>query len=341
MKILIFSHAFSPAIGGIETVSEILADHFAKEGHQVHLLTWTKEAGEKIFPYKITRNPRPIDLFKCIAWADVLLENNPCFQMSWPNLILNKPKVTSLHTWIGKNPDHLNLKETLKRKCLSLSKQLIACSTAISERISSKAIVITNPYDSGKFKIKPEIKKIKDFLFLGRLVSDKGVSMAIKAFKLFADQHAATSTSFTIVGDGPEMANLLLEVKNAGLEDRVNFLGNLQGTALVDTLNEHRYLLVPSLWDEPFGLVVLEAMACGCIPIVADGGGLPEATGKAGLIFKKGDVEGLYKCMVKITGDQVLQEQFREAAFIHLKNHQASRVANEYLAVLKAFHDGF
>ena len=334
MKILIFSHSFYPAIGGIESISEILAENFVKAGHEVHLLTWTKECGEKTFSYPITRNPKLIDLFKCIAWADVLFENNPCFQLSWPNSLLNKPKVSGLQTWIGTNGNQLNFKEKIKRKGLALSTKLIACSTAIKDKTADQAIVIPNPYDSEKFRIKAEIIKSKDFLFLGRLVSDKGVGLAIKAFKLYHEQNTGEQSSLTIVGNGPEKDNLVQEVKNAGLEDHVEFLGSVQGEKLVDILNAHRFLLVPSIWDEPFGIVVLEGMACACVPIVSDGGGLPEATGNAGLTFIKGDVNDLYKCMLQVKQDKYLVQELQKAAITHLDKHQAAQVSKQYLAVL-------
>ena len=335
MKVLIFSHSFYPIIGGIETVSEVLSASFVEKGHEVILVTSTLETGDKKFPYEVIRNPGILALLKLIKASDVILENNPCVRMSWVNLLVRKPMVTALHTWIGENPNELSLKERQKRKWLSLSKKLIACSTALKNSISPDAIVIGNPYDSERFKRKPEIKRAKDFIFLGRLVSDKGVSIAIHAFKLYIDNNIAPDTTLTIVGTGAELNNLQRIVEDYGLEKRVIFTGPLQGEALVNELNKHKYLLVPSLWDEPFGIVVLEGMACGCIPIVSDGGGLPEAVGNAGLIFKKGDSHDLYQAMMKISRDEGLMKELRQASASHLEKHKLSTVSSEYLSVLE------
>lgn len=334
MKILVFSHAFYPSIGGIETVSEVLSDSFVKQGHEVILITSTVEIGIRKFQFPVIRNPGIISLIKLIRQSDVILENNPCIRMSWVNLLIWKPMITALHTWIGQNPNRPSFKDRQKKNWLLISKKLIACSTALKNSISTDVIVIGNPYDSGKFRRKPDIQKDKDFIFLGRLVSDKGVEIAINAFKLFIDNNVNSNTSLTIVGTGNELINLKQVVKGYGLENKVVFTGSLQGEALVDKLNEHKYLLVPSLWDEPFGIVVLEGMACGCIPIVSDGGGLPEAVGNAGLIFKKGDPNELYKAMSKISLSNILRENLLQASILHLEKHKLSKVASKYLSVL-------
>ena len=66
-----------------------------------------------------------------------------------------------------------------------------------------------------------------------------------------------------------------------GLERQVEFTGVLQGETLVRTLNAHRIMVVPSRTPEPFGVVALEGIACGCVVVGSEGGGLsgtPSAT---------------------------------------------------------------
>src|SRR5690606_40338743 len=97
----------------------------------------------------------------------------------------------------------------------------------------------------------------------------------------------------TIIGDGPEAPVLKALAVKYGLEHKVDFKGSLQGKELVDCLNQHKLILVPSRWEEPFGNVALEGMACGCIPVVSDGGGLAEAVGHAGLTFQRRATAGV------------------------------------------------
>ena len=100
-------------------------------------------------------------------------------------------------------------------------------------------------------------------------------------------------------------------------------------------LNKHNFLLVPSVWEEPFGLVVLEAMACGCIPIVSNSGGLPEALGNAGLLFDKGNLNALVEKMEYLITNTTLRDNFRNEAISHLKNHNSEIIGKKYLDVVK------
>jgi glycosyltransferase involved in cell wall biosynthesis len=141
--------------------------------------------------------------------------------------------------------------------------------------------------------------------------------------------------TLTIIGEGTEFENLKNLVKSFQLEAQVNFTGALKGNALVDCLNEHKYLLVPSLWEEPFGNVALEGLACGCIPIVSDGGGLPDAVGDAGLVFKRGDIDALTNVMLNVLLNPEIEQNLLRNASTHLKSHLPEVVAERYLKVIQ------
>ncbi len=336
LKILFISHNFSPFIGGIEVISEVLANSFVRKGHKVHLLTWSKDNSGKTYPYKVIRDPNVITLFKEHRWADVVFENNPCLRLSWPRLFFRKPSVISLQTWVSRINGSISLKDKIKLKWLKKANKVISCSTAIRNRCFPESVVIQNPYRENIFHIKPEISRDKEFIFLGRMVSDKGAELAIKAFsKFFHDKKNSPDLKLTMVGDGPERKYLEKLVDNFKLNNSVKFTGPLCGEQLVSCLNEHKFLLVPSVWEEPFGVVVLEGMACGCIPIVSDGGGLPEAIGNGGLIFKRGNLDHLYDCMQNVIGNRLLQEQYRSQAENHLMRHRSSIIAQKYIEVIE------
>ena len=63
------------------------------------------------------------------------------------------------------------------------------------------------------------------------------------------------------------------------------------GPDVVALLNRHLIIVVPSRWQEPFGLVALEGIACGCVALGANCGGLPNAIGGAGATFLHEDVD--------------------------------------------------
>lgn len=335
MKILFLTHRFYPEIGGIEVNSEILANHFGLQGNEIHLVTWTKENGSKDFPFKIIRNPSLYTLFKEHLWADVVYENNPCLRLSWPSYLLKKPRVIALRTWVSRNDGSLAIQDKLKLFWLSKARAVIAVSNAVRLNSWAGATVIGNPYRNNLFRILNSEDRGNSFVFLGRLVSDKGVDLAIKAlYSLVRDSGFSNKYFLTIIGNGEEREALENLVESLNLKKHVEFKGSLSGEELVLELNKHKFLLVPSQWKEPFGNIVLEGMACGCIPIVSDGGGLPDAVGKAGLTFKRGDLDSLVLCINSIINDEILEWNLRNAASEHLKFHYPDIVSSRYLEVI-------
>ncbi|MGI4751480.1 MAG: glycosyltransferase family 4 protein [Janthinobacterium lividum] len=341
MRILFLSHNFYPDIGGIEVNSDILAQSFSAFGHDVHLLTWSKDPKNKSFPYPVIRNPSKSKLFKEHAWADLIFENNPSLRLAWPNLFFRKPSVIALNTWISRINGKIGFQDQIKLLWLKRASKVIAVSDAIRKRCWPTAIVIANPYRSNEFRIIPNIEKTKEFVFLGRLVSDKGADHAVKALKQLIMikpelNHCEHKVTLTIIGSGPEKQNLYKLIQDLQMESYVKLVGSLSGESLVVCLNQHRYLLVPSLWEEPFGNVVLEAMACGCLPIVSDGGGLPTAIGKAGLKFRRGDLGSLVNTIVEIMNDPKLEHQLKLESIPHLEKHHPDKVAAQYLKVIES-----
>ncbi|MCH4822763.1 glycosyltransferase family 4 protein [Gramella lutea] len=338
LKILLISHNFSPFVGGIESISKVFAQHFTNKGHKVHLLTWTRDSRNDTenYPYKVVRDPGIKTLFKEHNWADFVFENNPSIRLSWPAIFYRKPSIISLQTWVAQINGKMEIQDKLKLKWLKRADKVVACSTAIRKKCFSEAMVIPNPYQENNFQVKPSIIRNKEFVFLGRMVSDKGARLAIEAFHKVVQNLLGTSgLRLTMIGEGPEktkLENLALELK---LENSVKFKGCLQGEALVDELNQHRFILVPSLWEEPFGIVALEGMACGCVPVVSDGGGLPDAIGKGGLTFRRGDVAELASCMLRILQDEQLEKELRARAAEHLSRHKTSVIAQRYLQLIE------
>jgi glycosyltransferase involved in cell wall biosynthesis len=341
LKILFLSHSFYPAIGGIETISEFLACAFNTAKHEVHLVTWTREEGEKSFPFKIIRNPSVIQLLKEHSWSDLIFENNPSIRLGWPALIFPRPRIVALHTWIARINGKIGWQDKLKLQWLLKARVVLAASDALRKHSWPSATVIENPYRKDIFKTISNIPKTNGFVFLGRLVSNKGANLAIKALFNLINEYDKKNTygsilTLTIIGNGPEdkrLANLVAELK---LKDRVQFKGTLSGEKLVEELNRHQFILVPSLWQEPFGIVALEGMACGCIPIASDGGGLVDAVGNAGAIFKRGDVESLVEVIKQLLENPVRVQELKDNAPAHLAAHQPEIIAKQYLKVIES-----
>lgn len=333
MKILFFSHSFYPKIGGIETVSMQLATNFEKRTDvSLLIVTRTKEIGILQLPFEVVRDPSLKKLASLLKWCDIVFENNPCFGMSWLNFIIRKPKVVALHTWIVVPATKMTLLQKIKKILLSDYNAVIACSNKIRSYTFDKALVIENAYDTSLYIDNKESKN-KDFVFLGRLVSDKGADMCVELIQELK-KNDGKEYSLTIIGDGPEMENLKELAKTYNLSHQVRFLGFLKGIAIVRELNNHRFLVVPSRWEEPFGLVALEGMACGCIPIVSDGGGLPDAIGKAGVLFKRNSLLSLVQTTKNLLENNADQAKLTQLANSHLSLHTQKEVSQRYFDVL-------
>jgi glycosyltransferase involved in cell wall biosynthesis len=314
-------------VGGIETVSALLAERFVQAGHDIRLVTQSPGEDDEIDGYPVIRRPSARRLFDLVRWADVVFHNNISLRFAWPQLLLNRPWVVAHHTWIP----HLGLAACVKRLVIRRA-QNISVSRAIASDLGLPSVVIPNPYADDVFRRHDGVARDSELIFLGRLVSDKGVAVLIDALGLLARR--GVRPKLTIVGDGPQRASLEERAGDAGVARQVNFAGRLVGNALVDQLNRHHVLVVPSVWQEPFGVVALEAMACGCVPLVANSGGLPEAVGEAGRVVPQGDHGALALAIDELLGDVGGLESYRAAAPTHLERHGRDRIARDYMQVI-------
>jgi glycosyltransferase involved in cell wall biosynthesis len=196
-----------------------------------------------------------------------------------------------------------------------------------------KSTVIGNPYRATEFGLRLPAKRECDLIFVGRLVSAKGVNLLIDA--LAALGHQGHRPTLTIIGRGPEEQVLKAQVERLGLETQVRFTGEVRGAALVELLNAHKIMVIPSLWAEPFGLVALEAIACGCVIVGSSLGGLPDAIGPCGVTYPNGDAEALRRVLAELLDDPAMLESFRAPAEDHLKRFQPTAVAQAYLEIIQ------
>lgn len=129
----------------------------------------------------------------------------------------------------------------------------------------------------------PEAAPPADILFLGRLVRSKGVSVLLRAVAELA------GARLVIAGDGPDRRRFEAQAQALGIANRVEFLGTV-GPAVREALfHSSKLFAMPSLWDEPFGIVGLEALAAG-LPVVASRvGGIPDWLTAGGVLVRRGD----------------------------------------------------
>lgn len=334
MKILITTHCFYPSIGGIETIAEVLSTSFWKSGHQLVVTTQTRgnlEEDKLRYPFTVIRSPSLSQLISAYRWSDIVFQNNLSIRQLWPIYLVNRPLCISIHTWIRSSSGKKSLMQFLKRLALIRADLVVSVSDAIRNHLDVRSHVIGNPYRNNIFHLIPQISRSQSIVFLGRLVSDKGTDMLLNAFSALNNPN----WKLTIIGDGPERQNLSRQCINLGIHKSVNFSGKLSGNDLACALNQHEIMVVPSLWEEPFGLVALEGMACGNVVLASDGGGLPDAVGSAGLLFQRGDQFDLTKKLRLLVEDNNLRDHFREIIPMHLNSFQPDKVCSRYLNLLE------
>ncbi|MDP3985719.1 MAG: glycosyltransferase family 4 protein [bacterium] len=154
--------------------------------------------------------------------------------------------------------------------------------------------------------------------YVGRLSPEKGVGVLIRAAAL------APNILVRIAGTGPDAAKLMAYVEEQSIKN-VEFVGRLDGEALQQFYTNASLLVVPSIWYEVFGRVVLEAYAAGKPVIASNIGGLPEVVkeGETGILVPPGDAAALA---------ERIQSLFRNADLIRKMGESARRVVEQEYA---------
>jgi glycogen synthase len=322
MNILLTAHRFYPDVGGTETAAQSMAQEFSKAGHKVVVVT--QSPGEPIpgVAYELVRRPNALKLLELYQWCDVVLQRTMALRTSWPLLFKRKPWVVIHNDWMDRGR---GLRVWLKQQVPRFATN-IAISQAVATRLSVPATVILNAYRSDIFKTSLNDKRNNDLIFVGRLIRGKGVGLLIEAVRELAQR--GIRRELTIVGTGHDAAEFMRAAE--GLP--VTFAGIKRERELAQVIADHKIMVVPSLEPEPFGIVALEGLACGCLVVAARHGGLPEAVGPHGVLFEPGNPHAL--------ADAISEADDRAPELLngvsqYLRRHQADYVVAKYLDVLK------
>lgn len=132
-------------------------------------------------------------------------------------------------------------------------------------------------------------------LFVGQLNPYKGAHTLIDAAHLVSSMNGRSPLQVSIVGDGSEVYKRQLRSRAVQGNAVVEFLGKTEHAQLPRIYREHDIFVFPSIWEEPFGLTHLEAMASGTPVISTAHGGQGEflRDGENALIFEKENAEQL------------------------------------------------
>lgn len=330
VKIFFYTTVFAPSVGGIETLVETLCRQFVELGHEVAVATETP--GSSDMPFTVVRQPGSRRMRKLLAWCDVHVQANVSLKAAWVWLAAPR-KTLYQHNNVYQRDDGTKRLVDQAKTALAHATPGIANSAYTAARTRSKDVIL-NAYDDGLFGPPPAwADKDRDVVFLSRLVSQKGCDTLIDALRRLAA--LGHRPEVTVIGDGPDRNSLERQAEDVDVAEQVRFLGGLKGRALARELERHRVMVVPSRYEEPFGIVALEGLACGCVPIVSERGGLVDAIGGHGFTFPNGNAEVLADQLTLVLEDLDGARLQLAGVEDHLAFCSARAVATRYLDVFE------
>lgn len=184
--------------------------------------------------------------------------------------------------------------------------------------------VVFHSYDDQVFKFNDINKEGMNFIYVGRLVAEKGIMDLLEYFS------NEPNLSFKVLGDG----NLRKVVEEyAEKYSNIMYLGYVSDKhKLAAAFNNSDYILLNSYrtksWEELFGMVLIEAMACGVVPVATDHTGPMEViTDKVdGFLIKEGNI----KFFLETIKDSNIHLQMRKNALNTAKNYTISEVSHRW-----------
>ena len=205
----------------------------------------------------------------------------PIFVCKLYALLKRKPLVVTWHEYLGEywfTYLASRWKALLARTIEFAASRLPNCIVAVSEHTKADLVVhgvpldsvrvVNNGLDVDEIRSAPISTHTSDLIFVGRLIRDKNVDVLLQAVRRLCKPMPEIKCN--IVGDGPEKPRLLALRTELGLESHVQFLGFLEDHGDVyGLMRASRVFVLPSE-REGFGLVILEANACG-LPVVVAG----------------------------------------------------------------------
>ena len=227
------------------------------------------------------------------------------------------------------------------KKIITISKDNDKLVLDTFKNVDGKNIIIKNGYDPEVFYRdecnKEEILKElginrnyeKIVSFVGKLTNFKGVDVLLKACKIYEKEDVLT----LIAGDG-ELFDELNKLKNELKLQNVVFLGNRPHETLRKIYNIADVSIVPSR-REPFGLVALEAMACGTPVIGTNQGGIPDFLKEdVGILVEVENVEQLANAILDILNREKTFDREYIAQYVKT-NHSQDALTDELIEVYK------
>lgn len=366
MRIALCSDYFYPKTGGITTHMENLARKLEKRGHEVIIMTKTADFNDDSHGLNVVRikslfrSSQTLDIPYMDELEEVLRKEKPdiihahhafspisLFSLSMGKRLGIKTVLTNHsiqflydfnHLWKPSSVLLFPFKQYINNadRIIAVSK---AAATFISHFTEKEVKIIPNGVSIEEFS--PRVKTFdgKSVLFVGRFVYRKGLHLLLEAMKRVVDEKEGAE--LTIVGSGYLSPFLKAFVKTLNLQDNVYIREELSKSELVEVYRKSNVFVLPSVFGESFGIVLLEAMASKT-PIVATAqGGVREIVRhmETGLLIKRNKIEGIAKGILTLLEDEELSERISLNAFGEVKKYDwnmiVERIEEAYKETLR------
>jgi len=210
----------------------------------------------------------------------------------------------------------------------------------VAEKIlGAKSIVINYPYLGKKIpKRKKRIDGQVNLLYMGRIEKLKGVHLLPQIAKILREKEIPYKIN--VLGQGSEIDKLKTIAKKQKLNIELHGFIKHMSEKFIKILKESHILLVPSLWYEPFGMVVQEAMAFGIPVIASNRGGLKDIVtdNNVGIVTYP-DAEIIAEKIEVLIKDRKKYRKFSLNGFKNVKDFKLSNVLKKYEKILKKGYD--
>ncbi len=225
-------------------------------------------------------------------------------------------------SWLDWPP--LMMQMELARRWVGVFHRVVAISQAVAEKLDTfgdpplKGATVIHP---GTPLVAPrspdEMTSEPTVVVAGRLVREKGVETLLRAFALV--KAGRPDCRLIVIGDGPERAMLEKQTQELGLTANVQFTGHLPHAEVLTRIRQAWCVSVPSIWDEPFGMLAAETQMQGVAVIASRCGGLKEILleGETGFLVEPGNCEQLAKHLQQLLSNRAEAIQLGIAGHAH------------------------
>jgi len=343
LRILIYNDRFAPGIGGVETLVALLARYLHDRGERVVIVTGTP--GGAASPLRVVRRPSRRELRRLVLESDLVHLHSFHARLLGAAKLMRRRLVYTYHDLTPICPNGTKLEPggpclhragvLVCHRCLRAggtprrARKLLRPVVKALLSVLIDANVCESPFALRRYPLwrkrlipcgidttlfcpspAPPAAGRPRVVFVGRLVREKGCDVLLRALRRCEERGVAPDLD--VVGTGPELTQLSDLARGLGLGPRVRFHGDRVGQALVEVVRGADVAVVPSIWDEPFGLVAVEAFSCGVPVIAADVGGLGELVRGVGLTFPRGDAARLAAELERLLSDPALRRSMAD-----------------------------